>query len=354
MRELSAEIRDKIKGYSEKFRRYMETEDYKQDEKEREERKGIFKILDRDTIDGLEELEFRQLVFSLWATGFFGNKEYVVNKILQENDLDKIKTQLKNLLWGSDSLASRYDKFTIKGLGPASVTEILTFVSSEECGIWNDKARKALKILGFSENELPLDKYHITGEEYEKFNRVLRLIADELKQNIGLKEVDLIEVDYFLYVVYMEKKKGLAVVEYGFDHDEIRDKIYDIGNSLGFEVEKELNIAKGSRVDVVWRAKIANLGVVTYVFEVHKKGSIDSLILNLQKAKNNPTVQKLVAVSDEKRLKGIKEEAGTLPEDFRKAMTYFEVKDVEEMWDSLEKVGKILSKLELVKSDFGG
>ena len=353
MRELSAEIRDKIKGYSEKFRRYMETEDYKQDEKEREERKEIFKILDRDNIDGLEELEVRQLVSSLWATGFFGNKEYVVNKILQENGLDKIKTQLKNLLWGSDSLASRYNKFTIKGLGPASVTEILTFVFPKECGIWNDKARKALKILGFSENELPLDKYQITGEEYVKFNRVLRLIADELEQNTGLKEVDLIEVDYFLYVVYMDKKKGHDV-EHEFDHDEIRDKIFNIGNSLGFEVEKELNIAKGSRVDVVWRAKIANLGVVTYVFEVHKRGSIDSLILNLQRAKNNPTVQKLVAVSDKKHLEDIAKEAGTLPEDFRKALTYFDVGDVDEMWDSLEKVGKILSKLELVKSDFGG
>jgi len=85
--------------------------------------------------------------------------------------------------------------------------------------------------------------------------------------------------------------------KYEFDHDEIRDFIRDIGISLGFEAETEKTIGHGARVDVIWRAKIANLGVVTYVFEVHKSGSIDSFVLNLQKAIRNPTVQKVIAVS---------------------------------------------------------
>jgi len=42
-------------------------------------------------------------------------------------------------------------------------------------------------------------------------------------------------------------------------------------------------------------------GLVTYVFEVHRKGSVDNLIVNLQKALNNPTVQKIIAVSDPKK-----------------------------------------------------
>ena len=49
---------------------------------------------------------------------------------------------------------------------------------------------------------------------------------------------------------------------------------------------------------VVWRAKIGSLGAIEYVFEIHKKGSIKSLILNLQKASRSPTVQKVIAVSN--------------------------------------------------------
>ena len=272
---------------------------------------------------------------------------------MQENSIDKIKQELKSLLWGPDPLNVRYDKFDIKGLGPASVTEILTFVFPDKCGIWNDKARKALKILGFSESDLPINKYHITGKDYVKFNETLKLIGEELKKNTNLEKMDLIEVDFFLWATYRGAAViGPAVEIYEFDHDEMRDKIFDIGNYLGFEAEKETNIAKGSRVDGIWRAKIANLGVVTYVFEVHKKGSIDSLIMNLQKAQNNPTVQKLVVVSDENHIKKISEEVEALREDFRKALAYLDVKDVEEMYDALDGVGKILSKLELVKSAF--
>ena len=42
------------------------------------------------------------------------------------------------------------------------------------------------------------------------------------------------------------------------------------------------------------------MGKVIYAFEVQTHGSIDSLILNLQKATNNFAVQAIVAVSDEK------------------------------------------------------
>ncbi|MBO3809371.1 MAG: hypothetical protein FGF50_07240, partial [Candidatus Brockarchaeota archaeon] len=57
-------------------------------------------------------------------------------------------------------------------------------------------------------------------------------------------------------------------------------------------------------------------------------GSIDSLILNLQRAKNNPTVQKLVVVANTKDLKRIREEVESLSEDFRKSLVYLEAKDV--------------------------
>ena len=136
--------------------------------------------------------------------------------------------------------------------------------------------------------------------EYIEINKVFLEIAQYIK-GLGI-DADLLAVDYFfLYEVWVTEKeklehkeeKTLEVLEgKEFDHDEIKDFVKDIGNWLGFEVDVEKQIATGARVDCAWMARIANLGMVTYVFEVHKSGSIDSLILNLQKALNNPNCSK--------------------------------------------------------------
>jgi hypothetical protein len=89
--------------------------------------------------------------------------------------------------------------------------------------------------------------------------------------------------------------------------------------------------------------------VVSYVFEVHREGSIDSLILNLQRARNDPTVQKLVVVANKTNLKKIQEEVSSLSEDFRKSLTYWEVKDVERAHNLLNELIAIIGRLELVK-----
>jgi hypothetical protein len=165
-------------------------------------------------------------------------------------------------------------------------------------------------------------------------------------------------VDLFLYYVHHHFVYQQEIIktapdeeqeDYDFDHDEIAEQLVAIGNGLGFEAEREKEIAKGARVDVIWRAKIANLGVVSYVFEVHRGGSIDSLILNLQRAKNDPTVQKLVVVANKTNLKKIQEEVSSLSEDFRKSLTYWEVKDVERVHNLLNELIAIISRLELVK-----
>jgi hypothetical protein len=189
------------------------------------------------------------------------------------------------------------------------------------------------------------------------------MIYHEIKpvfEKVGIAEqsMDLTLVDLFLYYVYQRNVYQQEIVEttpedeqedYDFDHDEIVDKLVTLGNGLGFEVEQEKLIAKGARVDVIWRAKIANLGVVSYVFEVHREGSIDSLILNLQRARNDPTVQKLVVVANKTNLKKIQEEVSSLSEDFRKSLTYWEVKDVERAHNLLNELNAIIGKLELVK-----
>jgi len=361
MIEVFEQQREKIREYVKLFKDYSKSEDYIEDVRDRKERETFFsEVLKREKIASMDDYIFGEIISKLWASRIWTNKEYLVQKIISKNGIERIKKEFNNLLYGNDPFEERFEKFmkNIKGIGPASITEILCFFNPNEYGIWNDKARKALKILGF-DKILPLNKYKISGKEYQKFNQLLKLIAHELK-NEGFTDADLLLVDYFLYEVWktesIEIKKPpepFKPEKYDFDHDEIRDFIRDIGLWLGFEAETEKTISYGARVDVIWRAKIANLGVVTYVFEVHKSGSIDSLILNLQKAKRNPTVQKIIAVSDKKQLEKIKKEVEGLPEDFRKSLSLWDAEEVEKTHEKLSEVIKIIEKLELVKSEFG-
>jgi len=355
---LTDEQKKKIRKYINIFKSYSVSEEYKKDIEDRKKREEFFsEALTKERIETMTEFELGEMITNLWAIGFWTNKEYIVQKIIADNGLDKIKRELKNLFYGDDPFEKRFERFTknIKGLGPSSITEILCFFDPKEYGIWNDKARKALRTLGF-ENMLPLKKYQISGMEYLKFNEVVKSIADELRK-AGFKDADLLIVDYFLYEVWKNRSPEPPVLEdledYPFDHNEIRDFVRDIGIWLGFEAETEKLIGHGARVDVIWRAKIANLGVVTYVFEVHNRGSIDSLILNLQKATKNPTVQKVIAVSNRKQLEKIKMEAEGLSEDFIRALSFWDVYNVEETHERLSEVIKSIEKLELVKSGFG-
>jgi hypothetical protein len=353
---LNEEQRKKIREYIKLFKKYSESEEYQRDLEERKAReKFLSEALRKDRIESMTEFDFGEIISKLWATGIWTNKEYLVQKIINDNGLDKIKERLKDLLYGQEPFEKRFDRFVrnVKGLGPASITEILCFFNPKEYGIWNDKARKALKILGF-ENVLPLKKYQISGRDYIKFNQVAKNIAEELRE-AGFKDADLLMLDYFLYEVWRAgelKQVEKEPKKYVFDHDEIRDFIRDIGLSLGFEAETEKTIGHGARVDVIWRAKIANLGVVTYVFEVHKSGSIDSLVLNLQKAIRNPTVQKVIAVSDKEQLEKIKKEVQGLPDDFIRALSFWDAYEVEQIHEKLSEVIKSIEKLELVKSEF--
>lgn len=280
-----------------------------------------------------------------------------MGKIVQDNGLETVQAALSELLWGKSPLPDRFDACAqrIKGLGPASVTELLAFVHPEECGLWNDKARKALVILGLEGVFPKVKKYYLTGAEYVAFNDLLKAIRDELMGQ-GFAGLDLIGVDFFLFHVW-ETGAQLAPVKptpesYDFDHDEIVDKLVSIGQWMGFVAEKEKCIAKGAKVDVVWQARIANLGIVTYVFEVQRGGSIDSLILNLQKARKNPSVQKVVVVANTRNLGQVRAEVSELGQEFGGAVAYMEARDLERAADHLQRFSEIIGRLELVPREF--
>jgi hypothetical protein len=334
------------------FVEYTRSERYQSESEDRENRKAFF----RDLIERpFDEAVFAEIIKKLWASQIFGNKEYLVDKILKDNDIEKLKNKFGLLDKTDISPEKKYDAFigSVKGMGPSMVTELICYLDPSRAGIWNDKARKALTWI--EATQLPVCKYRISGNEYKEVNEFFEFIAARMKK-AGYFQADLLLVDYLLWEVWDSFVKNgesklptpKPPIKSHSRHDELIIKILEIGSWLGFDVESEKPIAIGSRVDVVWKARIANLGSVSYVFEVQDKGSIDSLILNLQRSLSNPTVHKLIIVSDTSQLEKIKKEVQTMPEDFRKACAYWSDEDVDDTHQSLEQVSTSIAKLNMV------
>ena len=119
---------------------------------------------------------------------------------------------------------------------------------------------------------------------------------------------------------------------------------------LGFSAEIEKKVADGSVVDAIWESTIGNMGRVLYVYEVQTKGSIDSLILNLLKSKNNPAVQGVVAVSDKKQIEKIKKHAANVRD--LDNIKFWDYEEVIQVHESLEFVNASINKLKLVPDAF--
>lgn len=342
----------KLKKALEVFREYSKEERFEEEAKERVERKQFFRRLAQKK---LTELSFSQIIKKLWAAQIWGNKDYLVKKIIKTNGIKKLSKEFLNLTSHRGTPGQRYERFleNIKGMGPAMVTEILCHTDPKNAGIWNEKARRALAWLEVE--NIPYEKYRITGKEYDRFNRFLKEIANYLSKK-GYKDTDLLFVDYFFWEIFDKLVRTEEITKptrsrrtFKSKHDELVEKVSQIGSWLGFETETEKQIAAGARVDVVWRARIANLGAVSYIFEVQERGSIDSLMVNLQRAQTNPTVQKLIIVSDPEQIEKIKNEIKTLPESFRKAVNFWEIEDVEKTHQNLEQVSESIRRLRLLE-----
>ena len=228
------------------FKKYAKTRNYQEDIKDRKQREEFFSKISKEKLLSLNEFDFGEIIAKLWAMRLWTNKEYQIQRMISDKGFDHLKSELATLLFSESANIERNFNLAsknIKFFGPASLTELMCYFNPKSFGIWNEKARRALKILGFAD-VLPLDKYRITGSEYEKFNNIMSLISQELIKS-GFSDSDLLFVDYFLYEVWNssitddQEPVELTTEIKKFDHDEIRDFISDIGNWLGFEAETE-------------------------------------------------------------------------------------------------------------------
>ena len=362
-------LRKHISKYMEFLKNPSESE--KEEMESRHERAKYYQSWTKDRILQMREEDLYEYIAQLWALIGWHNKRYVIENIIKDNGLDVIRHQLASFVWGSDSIEKRWDNFrnTIKRMGPAMMSEILCHTHPKENMCWNRRAYVALNYLGIE--NLPRYDYQITGKVYSDLSRICKKIEDELKK-AGVPSPNLLTVDYLIWyelqveenLSQIHRKKGKIIPRIeavdqkssDFIHDEIRDKLAKIGNFLGFESQTERKIAEGSKVDAIWEIMIGNMNIgrIMYVFEVQTKGSIDSLLINLQKALQNPSVQGVVAVSDEKQLEKIKKEVATMGENFRTKIKYWDYENVLQVCDNLESTSDALDRLGLVpkSSDF--
>jgi hypothetical protein len=248
-------------------------------------------------------------------------------------------------------------------MGPAMISEILCKTHPEQYMLWNRRAYIGLNYLQIE--NLPRYDYQINGKVYNYLCRICNEISNELKIG-GFNDSSLLAVDYFIWdelqvednlsKVYSGETEVDVIIpqnneESKFIHNEIRDKLRDIGQWLGFNAKVEQKVSEGSKVDTIWEAIIGNMGRVIYIFEVQTKGSIDSLIINLLKSLNNPAVQGVVAVSNKVQIEKIKRHVKDVKE-LRDKLRYWDYEEILKVHESLEYVNENINKLELVPESF--
>ncbi|MBQ5969524.1 MAG: hypothetical protein IJL52_05345 [Clostridia bacterium] len=329
---------------------------------ERNERKAYYQSFTKDKLLAMTEDDFFEYISKLWSMIMWGNKKYVADQLIADNGFDTLKKQLVELLYGTAPIEKRWDGFlkSVKGIGPATVSELLTYINPNEYVIFNRTTILCYTYLDIP--DMPKYNYQYTGKKYTEVCAIAKEISAALKA-AGADDYDLLAVDYFLWdeVLPLAEKKEpgnqapvpvtpKTASDSKSLHDEIKEKLVAIGELLGFESRSEVKITTGAVVDAVWEAKIGNMGKAIYVFEVQSKGSIDSLILNLKKAQSNAAVQAVVAVADEAQLaKIIRESAGVIDE---KALRTWDSEDVLAVYDSLARAHESINKLALVPESF--
>ena len=308
-------------------------------------------LFGEEKVREMKEGEVREIVRNLWAFEGWSNKDYLVDQML-EDGIEEFRSHLYTALYEYEEVETKFDELNenVNMLGPASITEIFTFLYPDRCAIYNRRAKEAMQHLGY---EVP-DRL-TSGTEYEAFleqvvdlkSRLEGLEAEQTKSNIE----DFVDVDYFLFYVSnleTDEEESEEPIE-DFDHEEFKQKLLEIGDGLGFDVEEEYEAGPGARLDVRWRTRVANLGVIAYAFEVHRSGSRDSALTNLMKAQTaDPTLQKLVVVSTEEEIGKFRAEAAAISPSLEKSISFFEVGQVEKAEVALEELREILQDAELM------
>src|SRR6266853_1246466 len=183
------------------FQKWLRTDqgDAAKWQEERKQRLAWYKsYLTRASIAKLTREDFATLVKSLWAVNIWHNKEYKVGKLIEDNGLERLSVSLGEIFYGTAPLERRWDAFraAIKGFGPSSLSELLTFHDPQEYALVNLNPYRVLPLLGYTIS--PVND----GESYRRATEEIAKVKQLLQKN-GLAEADFILTDFFIaYLFY--------------------------------------------------------------------------------------------------------------------------------------------------------
>ena len=302
-----------LKALMPQFHRFLEVDGQRWQKERRDKDEFFARYFSERQIENLEEGTLRELIYILWAYNGWTNNDLLLEEMLRSG-LPTIRSAFKQLLYGTDPISKRFDhvRKNVRMMGAACISEILAHHNHKECPIWNSRSREGFVSLGVSEVQLPKSA-QISGSQYASYCKLAQDARSQVAKEYPEFD-DLFKLDFLLYFVSLQEIHPEVPVVVparveDFDHDTVVDQIIELGDGLGFEVQREFSVMPGCRIDAIWRSRVANLGTISYAFEVHRKGSRDSAILNLQRVRRDPTIQKVVIVSSSDELDEFKRES---------------------------------------------
>ena len=164
--------------------------------KEREERRKYYQSYNYEKIINMTDNEVIAYIKKLWSV-----LPIQVNKIYDKNGHDNFKKSLADLLYGTDDISIRYDRFhtTIYEFKASAMSEVLTYNYPNEYMIWNSKVKRVFTMLGIK--DIPEANDNLDYNWYTKLIKYSRAIQSKLSQKMG-KEQDLLDTDNFYEVIY--------------------------------------------------------------------------------------------------------------------------------------------------------
>ena len=80
---------------------------YEENWEERKNRKEYYQSFTKDKLLAMTEEAFLEYISKLWSMLIWGNKKYVVDKLIQDNGFANLKKHLAELLYGNDPIEKR-------------------------------------------------------------------------------------------------------------------------------------------------------------------------------------------------------------------------------------------------------
>jgi len=178
------------------------------------------------------------------------------------------------------------------------------------------------------EIDIPLDKFNeLTGYKMSFVNGFMR-VSEERAPPL---------INYLQEIITKETPKQPSSI-----HEEIVEKIYALGELIGYKPEKRWR-HEGYEFDVVWH-KPPRIGP-KYVFEVHLKGSLEAALLRLKHAYDLWESQLFLVSTEDQLQEAQKKFLGELHE-IKDKVTLVNINEIEEFY-------KFKGKYEWLERKFG-